>query len=106
MRWACAGPRCLGEPGAEGGLGGGFGGGDHGAAREGVRDSGASANACREPESWAAAHRTSCPLPAWGRALGAEAHAGPVARGAQQPYAGPGLPLNERAAANGSRRRR
>lgn len=64
------------------------------------------ANASREPESRAAVLRTSCPLPARGRALGAEAHAGPVARGAQQPYAGPGLPLNERAAANGSRRRR
>lgn len=49
---------------------------------------------------------TRCPLPARGRGLRAEAHTGPAPRGAQQPYAGPGLPLNERAAANESWRRR
>lgn len=99
VRWACAGPRCPGGARRRGGRGGGPLG-------RGAGGSAGSAGARRGPESGAAEPGTGCPLPARGSALGAEAHAGPAARGAQQPYAGPGLPLNERAAANGSRRRR
>ncbi|KAI5269275.1 Triple Functional Domain Protein [Manis pentadactyla] len=109
-RAACAGH--VPVPGARG-WGAGRRGGSGGARRGAIKGqlgggggSGGSAGARNGPASQTAEPGTGCPLPARVRALGTEAHAGPAARGAQQPYAGPGLPLNERAAANGSRRRR
>lgn len=64
------------------------------------------AERARKPGKPGPPSRTGCRWLARGCGLRAEAHTGPAARGAQQPYAGPGLPLNERAAANGSWRRR
>lgn len=95
-----------GSEAPRGGAEGGGGGGDRGAAGEGGQGQLRGRRRAERAREQAAEPGTGCPLPARGRALGAEAHAGPAARGAQQPYAGPGLPLNERAAANGSRRRR
>lgn len=103
VRWACAGPRCLGGSEATRGEERGTGG-DYGAAGEGA---GAAEGAqARKQGRKTGAPELEMPAACPGRCAGSGgAHR---AGGARGPAAirRPGLPLNERAAANGSWRRR
>lgn len=81
------------------------GGGDHGGAAGEGRGRAGSAGAPRGPQGGAASPGRACRLPG-GRALGRRRHPrGRRRAGPSSHTPGPGLPLNERAAANGSRRR-